>query len=95
MDSSTLIAWLMTAVIAVVSLAIGFRLRAQEKAKFFKEELEPLIAVELYLAEGEPQRAVQILEEAMKKQPARRREFEERLRELQAGSKAVSPVTKL
>ena len=95
MDSSTLIAWLITAVVVVIGLAIGFRLRAQEKAKFFKEELEPLIAVELYLADGEPQRAVQILEDAIKKQPARRKEFEERLRELKAEPKAVGPVTKL
>jgi hypothetical protein len=58
-------------------------------------EPDPLAEAEVYLSFGRKEQAIEILEAAIKTHPARRQEFENRIRELRGQPQPVNPVTKL
>jgi hypothetical protein len=59
------------------------------------DEVDPLMEAEVYVAYGRKAQAIEVLEEAIRLQPDRRKEFESRVRELKGSPKPVSPITKL
>jgi len=71
-----------------------FRLAARRRSRS-DDDPDPLMEAEVYLSYGRKEQAVEILEEAIKTHPARRQEFETRIRELRGQPQPVSPVTKL
>lgn len=60
-----------------------------------EDDVDPLTEAEVYLSFGRKEQAIEILEAAIKLHPARRQEFETRIRDLRGDPKPVSPVTKL
>ncbi len=60
-----------------------------------QDDPDPLVEAEVYLSFGRKEQAIEILEGAIKTHPARRQEFETRIRELRGQPKPVNPVTKL
>jgi len=70
-----------------------FRLGARRRQP--QDDPDPLVEAEVYLSFGRKEQAIGILEEAIKAHPARRQEFETRIRELRGQPKPVSPVTRL
>ena len=59
------------------------------------EAVDPLQEAEVYLAYGRKKEAEEILTEAIKANPGRRKEFEAKLRELRGQPAPVNPVTRL